>query len=196
MTRGDSRPTRWQAETGHAAGPSYAARMAGAGHGEADLVDALLAGLGRPGRVLDAGCGTGRTTIEIARRGHEVTGVDLDPSMLAEARRAAPGLDWVEADLVALALPRSAYDVGLLAGNVLVFVAPGTERAVLERVAVHVRPGGLVVAGFRLEPGGYGLEAYDADCTAVGLEPRDRFATWEQAPYDGGDYAVSVHTRR
>jgi SAM-dependent methyltransferase len=195
VTLGGSRPTRWQAETGHAGGPSYAARMAGAGHGEADLVEALLAGLGRPGRVLDAGCGTGRTTIEIARRGHEVTGVDLDPSMLAEARRAAPGLDWVEADLAALALPRSAYDVGLLAGNVLVFVAPGTERAVLERVATHVRPGGLVVAGFRLEPGGYDLGAYDADCAAVGLELRDRFATWDRASYDGGDYAVSVCVR-
>ncbi len=177
--------------------------MSGAGHGEADLVDVLLADLlaadrapGRPGRVLDAGCGTGRTTIEIARRGHEVTGVDLDPSMLAEARRAAPGLDWVEADLASLALPRSAYDIGLLAGNVLVFVAPGTEGAVVRRVAAHVRPGGLVVAGFRLEARGYGLAAYDEDCAAAGLALRDRWATWDRAPFpEGGDYAVSLHVR-
>ena len=191
-------PTRWEAETGHRAGPSYAVRMAGAGHGEADLVEALLAEVapGRPGRVHDAGCGTGRATIEIARRGHEVTGVDLDPSMLAEARRAAPGLDWVEGDLASLALPRSAYDVGLLAGNVLVFVAPGTEGAVVRRVGAHVRPGGLVVAGFRLEDGGYGLDAYDADCAAAGLDLRDRWATWDRGPFaPGGDYAVSVHAR-
>ena len=188
-------PTRWEAETGHRAGPSYAARMSGAGHGEADLVEWLLRGLSRPGRVLDAGCGTGRTTIEIARRGHEVTGVDLDPSMLAEAQRSAPGLDWVLGDLATLALPRSAYDVGLLAGNVLVFVAPGTEAAVVARVAAHVRRGGLLVAGSRLEPEGYALEAYDADCAAAGLVLRDRWATWERAPYEGGEYAVSVHLR-
>ena len=38
-------------------------------------------------RVLDAGCGTGRVGIELARRGFEVTGTDIDPAMLAAARR-------------------------------------------------------------------------------------------------------------
>jgi len=172
--------------------------MAGAGHGEADLVEALLADVlddaDRPGRVLDAGCGTGRTTVELARRGHEVTGVDLDPSMLDEARLTSPGLDWVEADLATLALPRSPYDVVLLAGNVLVFVAPGTEGAVVARAAAHLRPRGLLVAGFRLESGGYDLPAYDADCAAAGLVRRERWATWGRDPWvEGGQYAVSVH---
>ena len=141
-------------------------------------------------------CGTGRTALELARRGLAVTGVDLDPSMLAEARRERPDLDWVEADLAALELERPPYDLALLAGNVLVFVAPGMQGAVVARVAAHVRPGGLVVAGFRLGDG-YGLEAYDADCAAAGLDPVDRVATWERDPWrDGGDYAVSVHRRR
>ena len=37
--------------------------------------------------ALDAGCGTGFLTFELAARGHHVTGVDFAPSMIAEARR-------------------------------------------------------------------------------------------------------------
>ncbi len=44
----------------------------------------------RPGaRVLDMGCGTGRHSVELAKRGCRVTGVDLSSGMLAEARKAA-----------------------------------------------------------------------------------------------------------
>ena len=54
-------------------------------HGEATFVRAY-----EPARVLDAGCGTGRVAIELARHGIEVVGVDVDASMLATARRLAP----------------------------------------------------------------------------------------------------------
>jgi SAM-dependent methyltransferase len=192
-----SRPTRWQVETGHTSGPHYAELMRQAtagsgGHGEVDLVESLLA---PPSRVLDAGCGTGRTTIELARRGYAVTGIDLDPSMIAEARREAPGLDWVEADLASLVLDRESYDAALLAGNVLVFVAPGTQAQVLASLTGHLRGGGLLVAGFRLEPDGYELDALDADAQAAGLQLVERWATWEREPYRGGDYAVSQYRR-
>jgi 2-polyprenyl-3-methyl-5-hydroxy-6-metoxy-1,4-benzoquinol methylase len=96
----------WLAVTGGTAGPGYAARFAALEreghdlHGEARRVDTLLREeLGRPGDVLDAGCGTGRVAIQLARLGHRVIGVDLDASMLDEARAAAPGLDWRLVDL-------------------------------------------------------------------------------------------------
>ena len=62
----------------------YEARFAvgDAVHGEADLVASLA-----PTSVLDAGCGTGRVAIELARRGIEVVGVDADPDMLERAER-------------------------------------------------------------------------------------------------------------
>ena len=187
--------TRWLTETGATRGQAYAARfreLAASGadiHGEARL----LASLAAPGtRVLDAGCGTGRVAVELDRRGYAVTGVDLDTSMLDEARAAAPGLDWRVADLAGLELERR-YDVALLAGNVMVYLTPGTEAAVVARVAGHLLPGGLLVAGFTLAAGVLPLVAYDAACAVAGLALRERWATWDRAPYAGGDYAVSVH---
>jgi len=176
-------------------GPGYDERwkrMAAEGHnvhGEADLVE----GLG-PTSVLDAGCGTGRVAIELARRGIDVVGVDLDPSMLAVARDKSPHLIWVEGDLASVDLGRS-FDVVVLAGNVMIFLAPGTEAAVVATMARHVRPGGALVAGFQVQAGRLQLAAYDRYCHAAGLELGERWATWQREPFAGGDYAVSVHRR-
>ena len=73
--RGDEYDARWR---------TLAARGANV-HGEADLVEALLREEGGT-RVLDAGCGTGRVAIELARRGFSVVGMDADAPMLAAAR--------------------------------------------------------------------------------------------------------------
>lgn len=184
--RGDDYDARWRAL--EAEGRSV--------HGEADLVWSL-----GPGTVLDAGCGTGRVGIELARRGATVVGVDLDPGMLDTARRKAPDLTWVEADLSTLDLggragTPTAFDVVVAAGNVMIFLAPGTEAATIARLAAHVVPGGALVAGFQLTHAAYGLERYDADCSAAGLVLAERWATWDRQPWvPGGDYAVSVHRR-
>ncbi len=186
---------RWLS-SGRPSGSDYDRRFAGLAaqgvylHGEADLVMALGGGT-----VLDAGCGTGRVAVELASRGCPVVGVDLDPEMLAAARAKAPSIEWVEADLARLDLGRR-FDIVVMAGNVMVFVTPGTEGAVLQAVARHLRPGGLLVAGFQLAAGGLDLATYDRLAAEAGLELRDRWATWERAPYEGGDYAVSVSTRQ
>jgi SAM-dependent methyltransferase len=156
-------------------------------HGEADFVCRF-----EPTSVLDAGCGTGRVAIELAARGIDVVGVDLDDSMLAAARAKAPDLTWVSADLLDVDLGRT-FDVVVLPGNVMIFLAHGTEAAVVANLARHVAPGGHLVAGFQLRRG-YDLDRYDADCTVAGLTLAARFATWEGAPWQsGGHYAVSVH---
>lgn len=155
-------------------------------HGEAAFVEAL-----GPRTVLDAGCGTGRVAIELGRRGISAVGVDLDPTMLDVARRKAPAGEWIEGDLASVALGRR-FDVVVAAGNVLIFVAPGTEGAVVANLARHLEPAGLLVAGFQLRDDGLSLSEYDAHCAAAGVVLVDRFATWQRAPYAGGDYAVSV----
>ena len=164
-------------------------------HGEADLVVRYA-----PGSVLDAGCGTGRVAIELHRRGVDVVGTDLDEAMLASAREKAPDLTWVAADLSALDLTDAAgerrrFDLAVLAGNVMIFVARGTEGAVLANLATRLAPGGLVVAGFQLS-GRLPLAEYDALASGAGLGLRWRWSTWDRAPFrDASDYAVSVHER-
>jgi SAM-dependent methyltransferase len=184
--RGDDYDARWRA-------------MAAAGqnpHGEADFVERFA-----PRTVLDAGCGTGRVAIELTRRGIRCVGVDLDARMLGAARRNAPQVEWHESDLTTLDLrddhgaPRR-FDVAVAAGNVMIFLAPGSEATVVARVAAHLAPGGRIIAGFQLGGGRLPLDAYDAAATAAGLELEARHATWDGAPFvTGGDYAVSAHRR-
>jgi SAM-dependent methyltransferase len=181
--RGDDYDRRWEELAEHGADI----------HGEANLVEALLRERGGR-RVLDAGCGTGRVAIELAKRGYETLGVDIDPTMLDTARRKARDLRWVLSDLARLSLD-DRFDLVMLAGNVVVFVGPGNEREVLRRMADHLVPGGLLVAGVQLGISRYLLSEYDRDAGAAGLRFVDRFATWEGAPYEGGDYAVSIHEK-
>jgi SAM-dependent methyltransferase len=171
-------------------------RLASAGvdvHGEAALVDSY-----GPGSVLDAGCGTGRVAIELSRRGHAVVGVDADSAMLESARAKAPDLPWIEGDLSdpGLELGR-AFDVVVMAGNVLIFVAPGTEGRVIANAARWLVPGGRLVAGYSLRPRGFGPERHDTLAAAAGLVLEDRWSTWDRRRFGpGDDYAVSVHRLR
>jgi len=167
------------------------ARLAATGadvHGEANLVAWLQAST-----VVDAGCGTGRVAIELARRGIDVVGVDLDRTMLAEAERKAPHLTWVSANLADVRLERQ-FELVVMAGNVMVFLTPGSEQSVVTNMAAHLRPGGLLLAGFSLAPGGLSLERYDSLAAAADLTLVERWATGDREPFEPvGDYAVSLH---
>lgn len=163
------------------------ARDGAALHGEADFVCAF-----QPSSVLDAGCGTGRVAIELSRRGIDVVGVDVDASMLATAARLAPELTWVCNDLATLDLGRT-FDLVVMAGNVPLFTAPGTEAALVAGVGRHVAAGGLLVAGFSLDRS-YSVAEYDAHAAAAGLELVERWSTWDRGAWSpSADYAVSVH---
>ncbi|MGW0041214.1 class I SAM-dependent methyltransferase [Rhodococcus sp. NPDC003348] len=186
--------TRWQDERGVEGARDYVRRfeeLAASGvdlHGEARAVDALIA---PNSRVLDAGCGTGRVGAELARRGHRVTAVDLDPVLL-DAARATGVLTVVQADLAELDLPGPGFDAVVVAGNVMIFLAPGTEAAVCRRLADQLAPGGVLVAGFATDYR-YSVDDFDADLAAAGLVHEHRFATWDLRPWrpDAG-WAVTV----
>ncbi|MEU0379662.1 class I SAM-dependent methyltransferase [Streptomyces sp. WAC01490] len=199
---------RWAELTGGQAGEEYArrfARLAESGHdvhGEATFCAALVE---PAARVLDAGCGTGRIAVRLAELGHRCTGVDVDASMLAVARRQAPAQEWLLGDLArtdALGL-RPDFDLVLAAGNVIPLLAAGTEEAVIGQLAAVLRPGGLLVTGMGLDAAHlplpeapFGLADFDAWCDRAGLTLRQRYATWSGDAYvPGCGYAVSVHVR-
>jgi SAM-dependent methyltransferase len=157
-------------------------------HGEADFVEGF-----RPRSVLDAGCGTGRVAIELARRGIEVVGTDIDRRMLETARRKAPHLEWHQGDLATIDLGRK-FDAIVMAGNVMIFLAAGTEGAVLKNMARHLAPGGVLISGFQLGTGYLDIAEYDRLAEEAGLSAVERWSTWQRDPWDTrSTYALSVH---
>ncbi|MGH3802665.1 MAG: class I SAM-dependent methyltransferase [Pseudonocardiaceae bacterium] len=157
-------------------------------HGEADFVFSY-----DPRSVLDGGCGTGRVAIELARRGLDVVGTDLDPDMIGLARAKAPELSWVHADLSELDLP-TRFDAVVLAGNVIAYVASGRRAAAVIACARHLAPGGRLIAGFQLQEGWPSVADYDRWCDSADLAFEARYATWDRDPStDMDSYAVSVH---
>jgi SAM-dependent methyltransferase len=184
----DDAPMPWEGE-------SYQERfdaLAATGedvHGEAGFVSRLS-----PTSVLDAGCGTGRVAIELARRGVPVVGVDTDASMLATARSRGPSVTWIRADVTKLDLGQ-VFDVVVMAGNVPLFTPEGSQAALVAGGARHVAPGGALVVGYQLGRG-YELDEYDRHCADAGLYLEGRWSTWGRDPFPGdGSYAVSLHRR-
>lgn len=157
---------------------------------EADLILSYS-----PQAMLDAGCGTGRVAIEVARRGVEVVGVDISPEMVGKARAAAPHLDWRLSDLAVVQLHRR-FDVIVMAGNVVIFLKRESEQQVVQNMARHLAPNGLLIAGFQrsMDRAYVTLEEYDSIASTAGLALRERYSGWDRAPWRwDSPFSVSVH---
>jgi SAM-dependent methyltransferase len=168
--------------------------------GEARLVDAVAA---RGSKILDAGSGMGRVGAALQARGHAVVGVDLDADELARSRQIFPSLPVVQARLDRLTADDlgdhgADFDLIVCVGNVLVFLAEGTEREVLSRLHALARPGGRLVAGFMVRGGpaearDYPAGEFAADAEASGWTLEHRFATFELDPWtDDAEFLVAV----
>lgn len=161
--------------------------------GESRLVDVLAP---RGARLLDAGCGPGRHGGHLARLGHRVVGVDIDPALVAAAREDHPAATWLVADLASLDLTAQGedepFDGALIAGNVMDFIGEQHRATAVRRVAGHVRAGGFVVIGCRLDRG-FTPADLDAAAPHASLALEHRFATWDlRAWHDEADFAVTV----
>jgi ubiquinone/menaquinone biosynthesis C-methylase UbiE len=105
--------------------------------------------------ALDAGCGTGFLSFELAGRGHRVTGIDFAPAMLAEARRKAVergvAIRFEEGDAEQLPFAGGTFD--LVVSRHVLWTLPHPEAAIDEWVRV-LRPGGrLAVIDGQFDPG-------------------------------------------
>lgn len=187
---------RWFAEWTPEQRAEYAERfrrLAASGtdiDGEARLIDALAP---RSAAILDAGCGTGRVAAALADRGHRVVGVDVDPLLIEAGHRQHPELVLACLDLRRVTPDLGHVDLVVCAGNVMVFLEPGSEPEVLRALASVLRPGGRAVFGFATDRD-YGLADLDRDAAAVGWTLEHRWATWQaEAWHDDADWAVSVY---
>ena len=130
----------------------------------------------KPGeRILDAGCGTGQLTAEIARAGAIVTGIDNSPDMIAKARGNFPDLTFEVHDVCHLPY-RGEFDA-VFSNAVLHWVTHADDAAAsIESV---LNPGGRFVA----ELGGHGniralLDASDRALLKLGVSDPGRFHPW------------------
>ncbi|MBL8360272.1 MAG: class I SAM-dependent methyltransferase [Rubrivivax sp.] len=136
---------------GFYAGKDYAA--------ECDLVQQALArhGHGTPRTLLDVGCGTGGHAIELARRGLQVTGVDLSAAMLElAAAKAAPlgerAPRWIRGDARDFDTGAT-HDAAIMMFAVVGYLTANRDVAAgLATIRRHLRPGAVFVCDFWYGP--------------------------------------------
>lgn len=165
-------------------------------HGEARLVDAMVP---RRSRILDAGCGSGRVGGRLSELGHEVVGVDLDPTLVAAAEADHPGPRWIVADLATVDLGAAGvaadFAVIVSAGNVMAFVEPAERGAVLTNLGRMLAPAGRLVVGFAASRG-YAPGDFARDVDGAGLRIDLRLATWDLRPWTpASDFLVAILAR-
>lgn len=101
-------------------------------------------------RILDVGCGTGRHAVELARRGYDVTGLDLSPSQLARAREKA-GAAGVKVKFIRKDARRFDFRGGfglvimLCEGGFPLMETDAMNFLILENCAKSLRKGGKLV---------------------------------------------------
>ena len=113
-----------------------------------EAIGALAEEYGDP--VIEWGAGTGRVLLPLAAAGHTVTGVDVSPELLAQARRKLEGAEFanrvtfVEGDMRTVTLARSDYAFAYCTSNTLMHITTAEgQQEMLANVRRHLRPGGF-----------------------------------------------------
>jgi SAM-dependent methyltransferase len=199
-------PNRWELNVSSASDTSYAEcfeDLIERGEdidGEARLADVLAP---REARILDAGAGIGRVASALAARGHDVTAVEKDPDLVARSRARFPDVPVVESDILGLSAAvleaagrPTAYDVIVVVGNVMIYLADETEARALRTLGALLAPEGRILVGFRPHKGpehsrDYPVEDFRRHVAEAGLALESAYGTYELRPATD-DYVVAV----
>ena len=98
------------------------------------------------GPVLDVGAGTGRVTIDLARHGHAVVALDIDPELLAELERRAAGLAvrTAVADARTFTLPGQTFPLIIAPMQTVQLLGAAGRVSFLRSARAHLAPGGTL----------------------------------------------------
>ena len=118
------------------------------------------------GPVLDLGAGTGRVTLDLARRGHHVVALDREPLLLDALRERAGDLpvETVVGDASAFSLGGRRFGLVLAPMQTIQLLGAAGRAGFLRRVHAHLKPGGLAACALASE-----LEAFDASRVVLPL---------------------------
>ncbi len=113
------------------------------------MIDAFAEAVrsGGDARVLDAGCGAGRMSRYLARRGCLVEGVDLSAGMISMAQRDHPDLMFTVGSLSDLPYPDDEF-AGVMLWYSIIHTPPGGLARIFAEVTRVLRPAGHVLLGF------------------------------------------------
>jgi SAM-dependent methyltransferase len=101
--------------------------------------------------LLDIGCGGGKNAFNLKAR-FDVTGVDLSPAMLEQARRLNPECTFVAGDMRDFRLDRR-FDAVLMDDAISYMASLEDFTAAFRTACAHLQPGGVLVATPDVTPG-------------------------------------------
>ena len=96
-----------------------------------------------PAKILDIGCGGGRTTTMLSQMGYKVTGIDLSKNLIEYAKKNFPDIEFYVMDASNMTFPDNYFDAALFSFNGLDCVVPVSMRLkILREIHRVIRPGG------------------------------------------------------
>ena len=157
-------------------------------HAAWDRIFGLTLPPGRTLDALDAGCGTGFLSLELAARGHRVTGIDFAPSMIARAEKKAAerglAVRFEQADAEQLPFAPGSFD--LVISRHVLWTLPHPEAAIDEWIRI-LRPGGrLVVVDGAVLDGSDRVAGAQPGCQENARTSSEYAAIGDRLPFLGG----------
>ena len=149
---------------------------------------AWLAELPKEARILDYGCGYGRTQAELAEAGWtNSVGVDFAAGMIERGRRTHSELDLRHINSLPLDAPDGSFDAAILFAVLTCIPDDGDQRALMDELRRLIRPGGLIyLSDYPLQTDTRNVARYQAGVAQYGV-----YGVWDRD--DGGVFRH--HTR-